>query len=93
MKVQEIVFDALPFLDLKSERNVERFLARPADPKVAIRLLVHPNESLFEHTRLNHQVVNLEQELGLELGNLPEDFGVELFFELELELELESDLP
>jgi hypothetical protein len=59
-------------LNLKTDGDVERLLAGSTNPEVAVGLLVHLNETLFDDARLEHVVMDFDQKLGLkfELGTL-----------------------
>ena len=68
MEMAIVVLGPLPFLDEQAEGDVEGLLARSADPEVAVALLVHLDEALLEDARFHHQLVQLHEELGGELG-------------------------
>ena len=61
MEVHEVVVEAFAFIDIHAERDVKCFFARTADPEVAVALLVHADQALFENPRSDHGVVNLEE--------------------------------
>ena len=66
VQVQVVVVDALALVDQQAERDVERLLAGPADPEVAVTLLVHGDQPLLEDAGAQHEVVDLEAQLGRE---------------------------
>src|SRR4051794_2357797 len=66
MKVEVIVVFALALLYLKAESDVEGFFSRTTDPEIAVRLLVHPDQALLENPGFHHEVMDLDQALGIQ---------------------------
>ncbi len=52
------------FFDLQSQADVERFLARPADPEIALSRFAHFYHPLFHGSTANHEAVDLQATLS-----------------------------
>ena len=64
MEVAVVVRRPLALVDEHSERHVEGLFAGPADPEVAVPLLLHPDHPLLEQTRLQHVIVHRDEQIG-----------------------------
>ncbi len=58
VEVKVIVGGSAAFFDLQPQAGVERFLARPADPEVALSRFAHFDHPLFHGSATNHDAVD-----------------------------------
>jgi hypothetical protein len=62
--MQIIVIVPAAFIHEKAEWYSPRLFTRGADPKKRFAALIDLNQTLFEHTRLDHEIKHLQLELG-----------------------------
>src|SRR5262249_45641897 len=61
--VEVVEIEPLAPLHEQAEGHVESFFPRSTDPEIPVTLPVHLDESFLQHPRLDHQVVEADEEL------------------------------